>query len=280
MRCGESGSLKSYLFKLGRPDLVGKQSASLEDELSLLEEEKEDEQPIAPPKKVSLPEGFKRMYFDDYLDDRQWESSDYNKYQVGASTERRLKNHIIFPIYQNGKLVSWLARSRMSKEWHKQNLKSFKESRSSLVLRYYNSEGSEFSEMVGNIDNVREGVDDTVILVEGLFDEQNISKILKSIKELETVKCCFTFGKSLSEHQIHLLLKKGVKNFVIMYDPDALDDIEKFLLRYATKIKSIEGIALKDGDPNDIEDEKEFLKYWKQRKSALEFYQTNLKTIV
>ena len=279
MRCGESTSLIKYLIFLNRKDLIGEYSAPILDELKCLEEleqveEKEEQEQV----EVKLPDGFKRIYFDEYLEERNWESSDYNKYKVGVSTERKLRNHIIYPIYQNGVLSSWLARSRMDKDWHKQNIKDFKSGEASLVLRYYNSEGTEFSNLVGNLDSVVEGVDHTVILVEGIFDEQNISKYIKHL-DLKGVKCCFTFGKSLSENQINLLLNKGISNFVLMYDPDALHEIEKYLLNYSSRI-NIEGISLDKEDPGDLPDKETFLKYYNNRKQTLEFYQTNIKRIV
>ncbi|MCK9543945.1 MAG: hypothetical protein M0R03_18145 [Novosphingobium sp.] len=273
MRCGESDSLYNYLIKINRRDLIEGFSAPVKNQLKSLEkvvEESEDRDR----KVVCLPGGYTRIYYDDYLDRRGFIPSDYKKYHIGVSTDHKLKNHLIFPIYQNGELKSWLARSRMSKEWHKQNLKDFKNKEASLVLRYYNSEGTEFSEMVGNLDNI---VHSSCILVEGLFDEQNVSNILKSLGIEEG--CGFTFGKSLSEEQVDLLVEKGIKDLTLMYDPDALKEIEKYVMKYAHRFENIYGVALKgDKDPGDLSIE-EFLLYYNNKKRGLEFYQTNLKKI-
>lgn len=273
MRCGESDSLYNYLIKINKRELIEGFSAPVKNQLKPLEKEEEiieDKEH----KKVSLPGGFRRIYFDDYLDGRGFISTDYKKYHIGVSDERRLRHHIVFPIYQNGELKSWLARSRMDKDWHKQNIRDFKDKNASLVLRYYNSEGTEFSELVGNLDNI---VHENCILVEGLFDEQNISKIVRGLRIKES--CGFTFGKSLSTDQVELLVEKGVKNLTLMYDPDALKEIEKYVLKYANRFENIYGIALRgDKDPGDLNSQ-EFVDHYKDRKRALEFYQTNLKKI-
>lgn len=274
MRCGESTSLFNYLLKINRNDLIEGFSAPVVNQLRTLEKEElkvEDKEQ----KKVTLPDGFRRVYFDDYLDGRGFISTDYKKYHIGVSDERRLRHHIVFPIYQNGELKSWLARSRMTKDWHKQNIRDFKDKNASLVLRYYNSEGTEFSEIVGNLDNI---VHENCILVEGLFDEQNVSKMISELKLEES--CGFTFGKSLSIEQVNLLVEKGVKNLTLMYDPDALKEIEKYVMKYANRFENIYGIALKgDKDPGDLITD-EFLQYYNNnKKRGLEFYQTNLKKI-
>lgn len=278
MRCGESSSLYNYLVYIGRSDLLTGFSAPIKDEIKSFEEPNHSEEEITPKQDFELPKGFKRIYFDEYLDDRGFSSKDYKKYHIGVSTERKLRFHIVFPIYQNGKLSGWLARSRMSKEWHKKNIKDFKNKVASLVLRYYNNDGAEFSELVGNLDSIREGIDKTVILVEGIFDEQNVSKLLNKLSEFDTTKCCFTFGKSLSENQLKILLNKGIENFILMYDPDALKEIEKFLLRYENKVKSITGVELEEGeDPGDIINSDKLRQYLNKQQSSLEFYQTNIK---
>jgi len=284
MRCSEANSLFNYLLHINRKDLIEGFSAPIRDELKVIGEVKEEKKDTEI-REVTLPKGFKRIYFDDYLDERGFKPHQYKKYQVGVSTERRLRFHIVFPIYQKGELVSWLARSRNTKEWHHQNLINFKNNEQSLVLRYYNSEGTEFSDIVGGLDEIRKGIDKTTILVEGLFDEANTSDLIpilskkRGFEYLEKTKCCFTFGKSISDNQIKLIQEKEVENLIFMYDPDAIKEIEKYSMKYINKFKSISCVSLKDKDPGDL-NLQEFELFLSNKKSVLNFYQTNIKKIV
>ena len=271
MRCGESTSLYVYLRKINRAELIEGYSAPIKNELFLLDKEKEIEEENKK-QTVSLPRGFSPIFFDDYLEDRGWAGKDYKKFGVGISTEYRLRNHLVYPIYQNGKLSSWLARSKHSKDWHKQNIKDFKAGTASLILRYYNSEGTEFSEILGGLDEITEETQ-TVILVEGLFDKQTTDH---NIKDKHTV-CCYTFGKNVSTNQLNLIQKKGVKNIVLMYDPDALDEIEKYSLQYMNKFNVL-CARLKDKDPGDL-NQQEFETIMNNLRNPILFSLTNLKTL-
>lgn len=273
-KCSYKTSLFNYLRTIKRLDLIEKTSASYTDIIKSVREESRVSQKSV--NVCDLPRGFKRCYFDDYLDERGFTPEQYNLFQVGSSTDIRLRNHIVFPIYQNGKLSSWLARSRYSKQWHKENKEAFKRGESRLVLRYYNSDGTEFSEILGGLDEIDEYVD-TVILVEGITDKANVDRLLDLYREKSDKKCCFTFGKNLSEDQLNLLIKKGVKNLILMYDPDALEEIEQFALLYSNKL-SILCAKLKDKDPGDLNVE-EIDEVLNSLYTPIEFYFNNLKKI-
>ena len=272
MRCGFSTSLFNYLLKINRKDLIEGYSAPIKDSLKELDSNEEEGEKTT--KECKLPYGFEPIFFDDYLDNRGWSGKDYKKFGVGISKEHKLRNHLVFPIYQNGKLSSWLARSRKDKDWHKQNIKDFKAGTASLVLRYYNSEGTEFSEVLGGLDDITEETE-TVILVEGLFDKQNTDHNIKGNKTV----CCYTFGKSLSTDQLKLIQQKGkkVKNLVLMYDPDALKEIEKYSLQYMNKF-SVLCARLTDKDPGDL-NQQEFNEITNNLRNPLHFSLTNLKKI-
>lgn len=277
MRCGESTSLHVYLLKINRRDLVGEYSAPVQDTLRSVrkDEIQEDDINIG----CELPRGFKRIYYDEYLDSRGFTYSQYNHFKVGVSTDISLREHLIFPIYQDGVLSSWLGRTRYSKEWHKENIKSYKEQRGRLIPRYKNSAGTEFSEILGGLDDIVQGKTDTVILVEGIFDKANVDR-LGNLYDDDThaVKCCFTFGKNLSEKQVEKILKKGVKNLILMYDPDAIDEIQKFALQYINKFDKISCARLSENDPGDM-DEQEFNKILHNLKTPVDFYFNNIKRI-
>ena len=138
LRCGESTSLQNYLFKIGRRDLVEGFSAPSENTLKSLRREDLIQDDIT--LKCELPRGYKRLYYDDYLEERGFTEYQYNLFGVGTSTDIRLREHIIYLIYQDNELVSWLGRTRYSKEWHKENIRLFKEERARLIPRYRNSD--------------------------------------------------------------------------------------------------------------------------------------------
>lgn len=275
MRCGTSTSLFNYLKHINRTDLIEGFSAPIKDEIKSLTEEKEEIE--REEVDVELPRGFKRVYYDEYLDERGFCEKQYNLFKIGKSTDMRLKNHLVFQIFQEGKLKTWLARSKKTKEWHKQNLKDYKEGKARLVLRYYNADDTEFSECLGGYDEITESTK-AVIVVEGLTDKTSIDNKL-NLYESEERKCVFTFGKNLSEAQISLFLKKGVENLILMYDPDALKEIEKFSLKYINKFKTIQCAKIEgEEDPGDLT-KNEIKHIMNNLYTPMEFYFNNIKRI-
>lgn len=274
-KCSHITSLFNYLKNTNRSHLIERNSVSVKDEIKSLDEDIEEKEQIEQ-QEIDKPRGFKRVYFDEYLEERGFTEEQYNLFKVGQSTDLRFVDHIVFLIYNNNKLVSWLARSRKSYEWHKKNLKDFKDRKAKLVLRYYNSEGTEFSNILGGYDEIIEGETDTVILVEGITDKANVDRKLDLYSKSD-MKCCFTFGHNFSENQAKLLKRKGVKNLIMMYDPDALKEIEKFSLEYWKQFSSVKAARLRDGvDPGD---ETDFTDIMNNLYSPLDFYFTNIKQI-
>ena len=274
-KCGRKTSLYNFLKNTNRSHLIERNSVSVRDEIKSLDEEIETVEEVEQ-QEIDKPRGFKRLYFDSYLDERGFIEEQYNLFKVGESTDLRFADHIVFLIYNNHKLVSWLARSRRSKEWHKQNIKDFKAGTAKLVLRYYNSDNTEFSNILGGYDEIVEGETDTVILVEGITDKANVDRKL-FLYDSPEMKCNFTFGHNFSENQAKLLKKKGVKNIILMYDPDALKEIEKFSLEYWKQFDSVLAARLRDGvDPGD---ETDFTDIMNNLYSPLEFYFNNIKQI-
>ena len=276
MRCGESTSLYNYLLSIDRSDLIDRYSVSAKDEILSFFPETDEETTQTEQEEIKLPIGFKRLWFDDYLFERGFTPEQYNLFKVGTSEDIRFVDHIVFLIYNNNKLVSWLARSRMDKDWHKQNIKDYKAGKARLVLRYYNSDNTEFSNILGGYDEIAESETDTVILVEGITDKANVDRKLNLYSKPDT-KCNFTFGHNFSENQAKLLKKKGVKNIVLMYDPDALKEIEKFGLSYWHNFDSVMCARLREGvDPGE---ETDFTDIMSNLCPPLEFYHNNIKQI-
>jgi hypothetical protein len=188
----------------------------------------------------------------------------------------------VFTIFHRKEIVGWLARSKKSKEWHKQNLKAFKEGKCSLVLRYRNSE-TDFSKILLGFDEITTETEE-VWLVEGLFDKSNIDN-LYNLYVLDKVKCCATFGSKVSRDQINLLKETGVKRIKLMYDAGTLEQNKKYgtelSKRFDVKICIFDnedidaGCATKQYVDDVISKEQDILKYY--RTSGIRFGSLKIK---
>lgn len=173
-----------------------------------------------------LPPRYKRKFFDKYLNRRGFESEDYDYFPVGVSDDFKFDGYIIIPIYDDGVVVGYVGRSKMSKkdiDKHNDNAKKTGEYK---ILRYRNSTDNDFVKLLYNYDSIIEDETESVILVEGVFD------VITMVRELELydnhrIVPVATFGKKISDTQIYKLQSKGVRNVVIMYDADAVETIKK-----------------------------------------------------
>ena len=69
MRCGESTSLYNYLKNTNRSHLIERNTVSVKDEIKSLDEDIEEKEQVEQ-QEIEKPRGFKRIYFDEYLDQR------------------------------------------------------------------------------------------------------------------------------------------------------------------------------------------------------------------
>jgi hypothetical protein len=264
--CATAWPLWKILKDIGRTDLLdhdyefsGKFELADLESIAAEEEEKE----------VKLPIGCIRINHDDYLADRGFLPWQYEQYGVSiAEIDARTENKLVFRIYQHGRLAGWIARTRMSKEWHKDNLRRYKENGDPLVLRYRNSE-NDFNKLLGGLDEITPETH-TVILVEGLFDKANIDRLL-ALNDSPMVKCCFTFGDDLSVQQVDLI-PPTVETVILMYDEGTVKQLkgagEKLMNRFDVQVAMIEE---KEVDPGNITAEK-LSKLFLSMKSFLYFY--------
>jgi hypothetical protein len=273
--CDHSQNIYKYLRSINRKDLISNDvEISLESGLKNIkrgntpEEEKEDV------KEVNLPRGFKRIYDDEYLNDRGWLPEHYEEYEVGYTKhflEKKLHGYLIFSIFQEGKRVSWLARTKHNYQWHKENIMAAKEGKEKLMPRYRNSDGTEFDEILGGSDKITENTH-TVILVEGMMDAINTDNIL-GLNETEEVKCCFTFGNKVSDNQINILRnKKSVATVILMYDEGTIKQSKTYGLKLCKYYETF--ITLNknpDVDPGNM-DLRFAINLLKHKQPALEFY--------
>ena len=206
---------------------------------------------------ITMPIGYKSLEKDDkYLKSRYFTDYHYSIFKPGrVRLHPKLdKTYIVFLLYQEFKLVGWLARSRNDKHWHDKNLKDSKEGLCELKLRYYNSSEIEFSHILGGYDEITENTE-IVILVEGLFDKVAIDQKL-GLLDSEVIKCVCTWGNKVSSKQAKLLKKKTlIQSTYLMYDFATIEESKKASLTlYENGIRKINvcEITQKDFDPGDL----------------------------
>jgi len=127
-------------------------------------------------------------------------------------------NYIIFKMKHGDRVVGWVARSVLSKSWHEENLRDFKEGKSKLMLRYENSPNTNFSKIVGGFNDITPETD-TIIGVEGIFDKVGVDNKLGLYLQ-DDIKCCFFFGNHVTDEQASLikLSYPNVKRFFLLFD--------------------------------------------------------------
>jgi 5S rRNA maturation endonuclease (ribonuclease M5) len=270
-KCGESGNLTKYLKEVGLLSLL--QGESIKHSLNKIKLIKNDEtvnlsELDVPDKK--LPVGFYRIFKSRYLKSRGFVSDDFKKYKVGRTDNVfKFEKYLIFSIEEEHKCKGYIARSFLSKEKIKEINEEYKNrGLKKKYLRWINSENTDFSKLLGGIDEISFGTE-TAILVEGLFDKKSVDSVLKLDFDY-TVKCCFTFGKSISEYQIAKLIRKNVKNLVIVQDPDAVKDSKKVAFRFSSYFDNIKIGYTGNKDLGDS-NEKEVLSVFANLKNKLEF---------
>lgn len=149
-----------------------------------------------------------------YLLSRGITPEDCKRYNIGATDMfRKYDNYVLIPIYDDGKIRGFLGRYGARKVPEDK-------------LRYNNSIGTEFAELLFGYDEITERTS-TVILVEGCFDKIAVDKVLH-LWDDDEVKCVCTFGKKISDKQIKKLMLKGVTNVILLYDFDAIKEIKKY----------------------------------------------------
>ena len=149
-----------------------------------------------------------------YLLSRGITPEDCKRYNIGATDMfRKYENYVLIPIYDGGEIRGFLGRYGARKVPDNK-------------LRYNNSIGTEFAELLFGYDEITERTS-TVILVEGCFDKIAVDKVLH-LWDDDEVKCVCTFGKKISDKQIKKLMLKGVTNVILLYDFDAIKEIKKY----------------------------------------------------
>lgn len=165
---------------------------------------------------ITLPIGFKRVFQDEYLDSRGFES--YDRFVVGRTKlDLDLLKYIIFVIREQGEVKGWVGRH----EWTKREIDEYNKTAERKILRYKNSE-TDFSKLVEGFEDITENTT-TLILVEGLFDKESVDRKME-LPFQEDIKCCCTFKCQLSPQQLEKIKTRGknITTIILFYDPDVL----------------------------------------------------------
>ena len=197
--------------------------------------------------KKHYPFGFRRRDTNEYLIGRGFVSWQFEQYCIGTTVlDPELKHYVLFSIVEDGENKGYVGRLMMSSS--EQELYEAQLGRK--VPKYRNEGGVDFAKLLFGLDEVTENTH-TVILVEGVTDKCNIDKQL-SLNKSSDVKCCATFGKKISDIQIVKLWMKGIRNVVLMYDPDAINESKTYSHTIESWDISVKVGYLSDKDPGDL----------------------------
>lgn len=206
---------------------------------------------------ISYPIGWEFIESHPYLENRNFNS--YGKFNPGISTDPRLRDYVIFPIYSFGDLKGYVGRHTWSKEQIEQ-YNIGKES-NQTIKRYRNSE-TDFAKILLGIDEVTDETT-TLILVEGIFDKEATDRKLK-LDNIDDTKCACTFKCGLSPEQLYQVLQTNINKIILLYDPDVIKEIKQNGL-YIEQFISNVLIAFNDYDFKDPADTKVDLNYLIER---------------
>lgn len=224
-KCEEEGNIFKLLQKLDKLFLIGDFKSIDRKSIKLLseynEEKEEDEEIVLNPEVRKLPKGFKRIYESEYLEnERGFKKSVFEKYRIGKSI--RHKEYVIISVDEENKCRGYLMRLA----WGKEKMERVKRKNLYMPKRWLNDSGCSFSLLLFGYDEINSETT-TIILVEGAPDKITLDDILGLDKQSE-IKCLATFGKKISSTQIAKLLKKDIKNVILIFDEDAIKQMKKY----------------------------------------------------
>lgn len=219
-KCGERGNIYKLLSFLGKTYLLEGATIQEDQELtsirSIISEKHEEEVKLPDLPTVKMPIGWKVCKQSiPYLINRHVDGKTCARYNIGITNlSPRFKNYILIPIYDNGEIKGYIGRYAAKKVPEDK-------------LRYNNSIGTEFAQLLFGYDEIVKDETETVILVEGVFDKISVDSHL-GLWEDNKIKCVCTFGKKISEYQIEKLKRKNVAKVILLFDYDALSEIKKY----------------------------------------------------
>ena len=140
-----------------------------------------------------------------FIKERGFKKKLIKEFGIGFSDKGMMKGRIAFPIHNSGgDLIAYSGR------WASDELPED-------VPRYLLPKGFEKNKVLFNLNRVLEArADDpdldTIVIVEGFWSVLRLHS--------ENVPCVSTFGDSVSEAQVELLVQNGFKNIILIFDGD------------------------------------------------------------
>lgn len=217
-RCWRSGNMQQLLIALGKTHLLGRPTVVISQQLIALQDIRHNDDIVATPllSEVRLPLGFTVYnHSTPYLSSRGVDENMIQRWHIGSThLFTALQGYCIMPILDNDAIRGWVAR------WASPHVPNDR-------LRYRNSSGTEFAQLLYGYDDIHEGQTHSVILTEGVFDKYAIDRALQ-LYNSDDVKCVSTFGKKISDIQLQKLRQKGVQRLVFSWDIDAVKEIRSY----------------------------------------------------
>ncbi len=195
---------------------------------------------LAPKELVHLPvgayplteegENFRRAR--KYLFERGIDMDTIAEYQIHYTHFGRFAGRVIFPIFYNGQLVSYVGRA-------------INPALSPKVLNPTSNEANPPSHYLYNYDRVR--FYSSLVLTEGTFDCITTGVIDYHYGAVAS------FGKKLSQEQIKLIFQSSFKEIIFAWDlrdaiPDIIKYAQEFAIFFPVRVVMLPG----DKDPNDL----------------------------
>lgn len=267
-KCSRSGDIVYLLSLLGRLSLIRKFvdiTKSLQNRIASVFEESEEliQEPLSP-KPVHMPAGFRLVQYDNYLNDRGFCAEDYTKYPVGITQlVNKYDEYIIFPVIEDYNNVGFIGR----KKWSRNEFERHEKAHGWAPPRYSNSK-TNFQNILYGLDEILFYVD-TAILVEGVFTKIACDRRLK-IQQDDNFRCLVTFGKRVSHSQILKLLLRGIKNVILIFDEDAVEEAYKHSRELQKYFDSVRIGFVSEGDLDECSD-MSFFNCFKNLKESFQF---------
>ncbi len=259
--CGESGNIYKLLVQVGKTYLLQGKTVVETSTIKKIRDvdEETDTVPDITVKEIGMPAGWK--VFDrgnDYLRSRGITNEEARRYRFGGTKLlSSLRNYVTVPIMDCNKTCGYISR------YANKHIPDG-------VLRYNNSNGTDFAKLLFGYDDIIMDRTQTVIIVEGVFDKIAVDRVLRLWWCCE-VKCVATFGKKISDTQIYKLTLKHVRNVVLLYDIDAIKEIRK----YAEVLNGYFNTTVTFTQKKDIDEctEEEALQVFRHTQKPAEFNQ-------
>jgi DNA primase len=266
-KCGEQGNIYKLLRYINRLDLLQGATVEYKTEINSIRSllhKIEDKIEYKELSVIKLPVGFKIGDKNSYLHNRGLTTEDIENYKIGyTNLLKKFDNYVIIPVYDNLFVRGFLA--RYANKTVPKN-----------ILRYNNSLGTNFAGLLYGYDEIIVDKTDTVILVEGVFDKFKLDRFWNLQKHYNVV-CCSTFGKKISDYQIHKLMQKRITNVILAFDKDAVKEIK--VLGLELQKYFITTIACTDGKDWDDSTDEQIYSAFEKLKIPAEFINSIIRKI-